>query len=210
MQRKEKGLVVKNEKTGKWELKEYMQFKDNTKLKLENGISSKCIACGRETDGYYFCKECYYKYKEKTLLIKITKCNDIEILDDSYEGIYKTKDGHIVKSKNEREIDDYLFERGIKHSYEQSLAIDEYKEHDLHPDFTLPEFDNGKPVYIEFWGYNENNIKYTNSKKYKIKKYKKLGITLICLNEKEDSKDIYSSIERKLKFYKPNQINYEN
>lgn len=66
-----------------------------------------------------------------------------------------------------------------------------------------------KHVYIEHWGYNENNISYTNTKKFKIEIYKKLGITLICTNEKKDASKIDSVLDRKLNkaFIKENQIN---
>ena len=61
-------------------------------------------------------------------------------------------------------------------------------------------------IYIEYWGYNEKNIEYTKSKNYKMKIYKDLKITLICLEEK-DIMDISASLSRKLKFYKKGQIN---
>ena len=38
-------------------------------------------------------------------------------MDESYEGMFKCRDGHIVKSKSEREIDNYLFEKGIEPPY---------------------------------------------------------------------------------------------
>ena len=46
----------------------------------------------------------------------------------------------------------------------------------------------------------------TKSKNYKMKIYKDLKITLICLEEK-DIMDISASLSRKLKFYKKGQIN---
>src|SRR5574344_1188806 len=66
-------------------------------------MNVRCIACGKPTEpGYFFCRECYHKYKNKNLLLHIKNCRDIEILNESYEGIYQCKDGHIVKSKSER------------------------------------------------------------------------------------------------------------
>ena len=42
----------------------------------------KCIVCGRKTkNGNLFCLQCYHKYKEKKLLVKIVKCKEIEIMD---------------------------------------------------------------------------------------------------------------------------------
>lgn len=81
---------------------------------------SRCITCGRKTDGLLFCASCYQKYHKKELLFKITGCSNIELLDEDYEGKLICKDGHIVKSKSEREIDNYLFENGIPHAYEKN------------------------------------------------------------------------------------------
>lgn len=177
--------------------------------KTQESIVVKCIACGRETfNGNLFCAPCYFKYKDKKLLVSISKCRDIEIMDESYEGMYKCKDGHIVKSKSEKDIDNYLFDHGIPHAYEKTISIDANKEHDLHPDFFLPNFKNsGKDVYIEHWGFNSNNREYTKSKKYKIKKYEELGLTIISTNEK-DITDTEAALERKLNHFEYGKINF--
>lgn len=57
-------------------------------------------------------------------------------------------------------------------------------------------------------GFNENNRDYTESKEYKIGKYKELGITLICTNE-EDMKDPQLSLDRKLNNFNYGEINYD-
>ena len=47
-------------------------------------IITKCIACGKETkNGNFFCIQCYRKYRDKNLLIRITRCKEIEIMDES-------------------------------------------------------------------------------------------------------------------------------
>ncbi len=98
--------------------KEYTEAKEK-ETEAPRTATAKCIACGREThSGNLFCLSCYHKYKDKQILVQISKCREIKILDESYEGKYTCKDGHIVKSKSEREIDDYLFEHGIAHAYE--------------------------------------------------------------------------------------------
>ncbi len=170
--------------------------------------NARCIGCGLTAKpGYLFCSLCYKKYNEKKLLVEITNCKDVIILDDSYEGKFTCKDGHIVKSKAEMIIDDWLFDKGIPHAYEKRLPIDADEKHDLYPDFYLPGYkDDNDAIYIEFWGYNENNIKYTKSKNYKLKEYEKLKITVICLEEK-DLMDVNASMERKLNFYKKGVIN---
>lgn len=173
-----------------------------------DAVVVKCIACGKETkNGNLFCGACYHKFKDKKLLVEISKCKEITILDDSYEGKFTCADGHIVKSKSEMIIDNWLFEHNIPHAYEKKLPIDNNENHDLHPDFYLPGYgDDPDDIYMEYWGYNEKNIEYTKSKNYKLKIYKDLGVTVICLEEK-DLMDISASLSRKLKFYKKGQIN---
>lgn len=182
---------------------------DNKKDDNDERLITKCIACGKETkNGNLFCIQCYHKYKDKKLLVKIVKCKEIEIMDESYEGMFKCRDGHIVKSKSEREIDNYLFEKGIAHAYEKSISIDEDKNHDIHPDFCLPNFKkSGKNVYIEHWGFNSNNIEYTKSKNYKLKQYKKLGLTVISTTEK-DMNDPEAALDRKLEHFKYDIVNF--
>ena len=177
----------------------------------EESAIVKCIACGKETkNGNLFCVGCYHKYKDKQLLVKITKCKEVEIMDESYEGVFTCKDGHIVKSKSEREIDNYLFDHGIPHAYEKKISIDGDKNNYLHPDFFLPNYMNsGKGIYIEHWGFNSNNREYTKSKKYKIGVYKKLGITIISTCEK-DMNDLEASLDRKLKYFKYDVVNFDD
>lgn len=167
---------------------------------------SECIICKSNAGGFLFCKECYYKYKNKTVLLKISKCTEIELMDEAYEGKYICADGHIVKSKSERDIDNYLYYNRIRHAYEKAFPIDEDREHDLHPDFYLPEY-QGEEIWIEHWGYDESNKQYIEQKEYKLKEYKKAGITLICTDEKKDIADINAALDRKLKMFKKGEIN---
>lgn len=178
---------------------------------IDYNNKSKCITCGKQTDGLLFCTSCYHKYKSKELLFRITNCTNVELLDGDYEGKYICKDGHVVKSKSERDIDNYLFEHGISHAYEPELPYGASEKEVLHPDFYLPNYmGDGKHVYIEHWGYNENNIQYTKTKKFKMPIYEKLKITLICTYEKTDTKNIDAVLDRKLNkdFIKIDQINH--
>ncbi len=186
---------------------------ENNVVIINEQNKSKCITCGKKTDGLLFCSTCFHKYKDKELLFKITACSNVELLDENYEGRYTCKDGHIVKSKSEREIDNYLFEHGISHAYEKALAYGASEKEVLHPDFFLPNYlDDGKHVYIEHWGYNENNIQYQKTKKFKLPIYEKLGITLICTYEKTDTADIDTALDRKLRkeFIRENSINFSD
>ena len=160
---------------------------------------SRCITCGRKTDGLLFCTSCYKKYYNKELLFRITECSSVELLDEDYEGRYTCKDGHVVKSKSEREIDNYLFEKGIPHAYEKELPYGKTEKEVLHPDFYLPHYlGKDNHVYIEHWGYDDNNRDYQKTKKFKLPIYEKLGITLICTYEKTDTRDINATLDRKL------------
>lgn len=170
----------------------------------------KCIACGKETKpGFFFCSNCYQKYKNKELLVKIKNCIDIEILDESYEGHYVCEDGHIVKSKSERDIDNYLFENNIPHAYEKTFMPNTNPNIIINPDFTLPNYKgNGIDVIIEHWGYNENNIDYHKTKKYKMNIYRDEKVTLICTNEK-DMQDYKTTMKRKLATFEFGKINFD-
>lgn len=211
------GKLMQCENCGEWHLTEEACAKCGAKdesVKIEATANTDqenhteqnkriCLACNEESGEYLFCKSCYRKYHNKELLIKVTHCKEISVLDESYEGIYVCKDGHVVKSKSERDIDNYLFENHIAHAYEKTLWIDgdEFK-----PDFCL--FFGEKKVYIEHWGYDEKNAEYTRQKNYKLEKYEKSKITLICTYEKTDAKNIDSVLERKLNNYEENKINY--
>lgn len=202
----EEGLFV-DKKTGKILNKDYQPKEAN---KEETKGIVRCIACGRETKpGYFFCPSCYGKYNNKELLVKINNCKDIEILDESYEGHYTCDDGHIVKSKSERDIDNYLFENCIPHAYERAFMPESDPSVVLRPDFTLPNYNgSGKDVIIEHWGFNENNLEYTKSKKYKMNIYKKEKVTIISTNEK-DIQDYKIALKRKLASFEFDKINFD-
>ena len=185
---------------------------ENKTIVIDFNNKAKCITCGKPTDGLLFCGGCYHKYKDKELLFKITKCTSVELLDEDYEGRYTCKDGHVVKSKSEKLIDDYLFDNRIQHAYERAYYYGATEKEVLYPDFYLPNYlGEGKHVYIEHWGYNENNIQYTKTKKFKIGIYREKKVTLVCTYEKTDMGEIDSVLERKLNknFIKEGQINYE-
>lgn len=208
LQMKAEGKVVKCEDCGIWHFSNEAckcQRQESEEILIFGTASdTECIICRQQSNGYWFCKDCYRQYKNKEIHLRIKNCSDVDLLDDSYEGVYICADGHIVKSKSERDIDNYLFYHDIFHVYEKAFPIDDNPEHDLHPDFYLPKLD----VYIEHWGYDESNIKYNEAKNYKIQKYREASVTLICTHEKTDAKDIDTALDRKLKLYKKNQINF--
>lgn len=77
-----------------------------------------------------------------------------------YPATIRCKDGHYVRSNNEKTIDDRLYEKRVFHEYETRYkAIDGQA---YYPDFYLPDAD----VFIEYFGVSENQEK--NNKKRKL------------------------------------------
>jgi hypothetical protein len=95
---------------------------------------------------------------------------------DKFPAKHRTADGHLVRSKAEMLIDNWLYMAGIVHAYERKLPIEET----LYCDFYIP---TGK-VYIEYWGY-EDDSKYIVRKKIKQEIYKKYNLNLIELNDSD-------------------------
>jgi len=105
-------------------------------------------------------------------------------IDDSKDSNFREKfiakhratDGHMVRSKAEMLIDNWLYMAEIVHAYERKLPIEE----EVYCDFYIP---TGK-IYIEFWGL-ENDSKYAKRKKVKKAIYKKYDFKLIELTDEE-------------------------
>lgn len=95
---------------------------------------------------------------------------------EKFEAKHRATDGHFTRSKAEMLIDNWLYMFEIVHAYERKLPIEE----DVYCDFYIPA---GK-VYIEYWGY-ENDEKYLNRKKKKQEIYKKYNLNLIELEDKD-------------------------
>lgn len=197
------GELVLNEKGHYVKVSEEPKAVVKEQPKEEEQDIKKCLLCNEDSGNYLFCKSCFSQHHGKTLLFKITcdRNQKLELLNESYEGIYVCKDGHIVKSKSERDIDNYLFEHKIAHAYEKALPIN---GEIFKPDFYLKDLD----VYIEHWGYDESNKEYTARKEYKIPKYEEKGITLICTYEATDMQDVETSLQIKLESYIKGKINF--
>ncbi len=104
---------------------------------------------------------------------------------------FKTLDGHIVKSKGELIIDNYLYILGFNHIYEKKIKI---LKKPVKCDWYLPDYD----IYIEYWGFHGKN--YLKRKKEKIKLYKKAKLKLISIENYMFS-DIYTNLNKILKRY---------
>ena len=177
------------------------------KLKLlADKCQSRCIICNEQTQGNAFCSLHYDEYKDSTILLRVTNCDKFEIdpiLNHKGKAAsYKCSDGHIVKSKSELAIDNYLFNNGISHAYEKAYPIDDNPKHTLYPDFYLPTLD----LYIEHWGY-KNKKDYDMQKERKINIYTKDELTVISTYE-EDMTDIESALSGKLKHFTKNIVNF--
>ena len=104
---------------------------------------------------------------------------------------FKCLDEHIVKSKGELIIDNYLKLFGIQHEYESIVNVNGNK---IKSDWYLPEFE----LYIEYWGFFGK--KYEKRKKEKIKLYQKGKLKLISIEEQMLS-DIYTNLKKQLENY---------
>jgi hypothetical protein len=90
----------------------------------------------------------------------------------------RAQDGHMVRSRGEMLIDNYLYVAGLAHAYERRLPIEE----ECYCDFYLPKGN----VYIEFWGLEEDKD-YVDRKKIKLELYKKYNLNLIELKNEHIS-----------------------
>ena len=171
----------------------------NKVVSVNEDSKSKCIVCGKQAAGLLFCLSCYKKYKNKGMLFRISNGTDAELIETDYTGNFTCRDGHVVKSRSEREIDNYLSDHGIAHDYEKELSYGTAGKVTWQPSFVLPNYlGEGKDVYIQHWGYNENNMPYHQSKKYKLPIYKNLKVTLVCINEKSDMENLDAVLANKL------------
>lgn len=95
---------------------------------------------------------------------------------EKFPATFRTKDGHMVRSRAEVIIDNALYDYKLAHAYERKLPIDE----DVYSDFFIPT----ENVYIEFWGM-EDDPKYAERKKIKKAIYEKYDFKLIELNDND-------------------------
>jgi hypothetical protein len=82
-------------------------------------------------------------------------------------------DGHKVRSKGEKIIDDWLYEHRISHGYEPELPFTECEKN---ADFVV-HLPGTEDVYVEYWGLNIGE--YEKNKAQKIQLYKEYQLELI-------------------------------
>ena len=155
-----------------------------------------CIICGNPSNGKHFCLDCYHKYKDKSIDIRITHCNTTQVLDEYGNKTKKAKDGRFVRSLSEKIILDYFFDNYIRVVYEKTIPYvnEKGEEKELHPDFYLKDYD----LYIEFNGLT--NKSYLKMKNYVNKIYQEKGLKVEIL-ESNDIDDIEATMEKLLNKY---------
>jgi len=111
------------------------------------------------------------------------KIDKEEVLDYRrvYPMTFRCKDGHYVRSKSEKMIDDALTARKIIHYYEQRIVNEESNE-TYFPDFFLPHIGGNNGTYIEYFGLSTPEYMKTEEKKKSF--YKKNNISVIFIQDK--------------------------
>ena len=106
-----------------------------------------------------------------------TDSSDSKGFREKFPATLRTKDGHLVRSKSEIIIDNWLYDSKIVHAVERKLPIEE----EVYCDFWIPK---GK-VYIEYWGLEDQD--YLGRKEKKLSIYGKYNFNLIQLIDKDVS-----------------------
>ena len=175
MEMKNNGEVVKCEKCGTWHL---TQETCKCKIEKEDKNEITCLICGKPSNGKHFCYDCWNKYKDHSIDVRITNCKEVEILDQYGNLIVECDDGRKVRSRAEALISNFFYNNKIRSVYEKTIYYDDEngESKTLHPDFYLPDYE----LYIE---YNEIKKKsYLKNKEYTKKIYEKLGLKIIIIN----------------------------
>jgi len=130
--------------------------------------------------------------KQKSPKIEHKVSKNAEQRDAHREETMRTMDGHYVKSKGERDIDDIFYENRIVHCYEKKVPITS-DEPAVVADWFIPVTDSRHGVYVEYWGRNDEE--YLKNKARKQKQYKSHNIPLIEI-EKDDVLDKHGLTDR--------------
>lgn len=95
---------------------------------------------------------------------------------DRFPARFRATDGHMVRSRAEMLIDNWLYMQGIVHAFERKLPIEE----EVYCDFYLP----GGKVYIEYWGL-EGDTRYAERMKAKKTIYERYQLNLVELSDND-------------------------
>ena len=120
---------------------------------------------------------------------KAEDSNDILDFRRVYPMSFRCKDGHYVRSKSEKFIDNSLFEHRIIHVYEKRV-VDNEKDKNYYPDFYLPyqgrKDGENKGIYLEYFG-REDDEKYMAKEKRKLDFYQTQDFDVIEARERNIS-----------------------
>ncbi|MCG2826384.1 MAG: hypothetical protein L6265_07330 [Thermoplasmatales archaeon] len=115
---------------------------------------------------------------------------------------YKTMDGHMVRSKAEMLIANWLTNNHIQYFYEKPVPGTPY-----FCDFYLPKEQNPslktQDVYIEYWG-RLDDPEYRMRMELKIEANQKKGIKLMSITDDDIQKDLDATLQEKILFVVPN------
>lgn len=182
----------------------YPLCKKCNKLK-EEGKITKCQECGIWKKGDKpLCIECWQKNKkvEEKKSISYIKSNLEEEENNfrtKFPATFRTEDGHLVRSRAEQIIDNWLYHKGIAHAYERRVPIEE----EVYCDFFIPI---GQKVWIEFWGIDEE--KYNKRKELKKGFYHKHNKNLIELIDR-DIENLDDIMPIKLRPFLPSTFSFD-
>ncbi|OED46123.1 hypothetical protein ACH42_04060 [Endozoicomonas sp. (ex Bugula neritina AB1)] len=102
--------------------------------------------------------------------------NEMGVYREKFPAKLRAADGHILRSKTELVIDNWLYMAGIVHAYERRLPIDL----DAYAEFYLPSGN----VYLEYMG-QDSDTDYRQRKDVKINLYKSHDLNVIALTEEQ-------------------------
>ena len=184
------GLIEQCPDCGKWhKIGEACECK---KKKATANDDLTCIICGEPSNGKHFCLNCWNKYKDKSIDIRISNCSSTEILDQYGNLTITCDDGRKVRSRAEALISNFFYNNKIRSVYEKPIFYEENgKNKTIHSDFYLPDYN----LYIEYC--ELSNKPYLKKKEYTQSIYKKLGLDVLIMDDK-DLNDIAGCLKPKL------------
>lgn len=127
---------------------------------------------------------------EKGIPIKLS---EIEARQNSMQNLFKAKTGHMVKSRSEMAIANFLFDNNLMFQY-NSVATWADSD-DFRSSFYLPKLE----LYIEYFPFDYLK-EYQKALKLKVKHYEKKRKKLVYLTS-EDEKNIEEALRLKMKPY---------
>ncbi len=127
---------------------------------------------------------------EKGIPIKIS---EIEARQNSMQNMFKAKTGHLVKSRAEMSIANFLFENSIMFQY-NSVATWADSD-DFRSSFYIPKLD----LYIEYFQFDYLK-EYQKAMKLKVKQYERKKKKMVYLTSEEE-KNIEEALRVKMKPY---------